>query len=77
VGGANSIVVAARLGKAQLAVDREANLGSVCVFLAVVFPPADGAQAQRVGRLQRFMAATGTSETCYDTLHKRIDDVAA
>jgi hypothetical protein len=36
-------VVGARLLQAELAVDREADFRRIAVFLAVVFPPADGA----------------------------------
>jgi hypothetical protein len=76
VSSADFGVVSARLGKAQLAVDRKADFGGIGVPLAVVFPPADGAQSQCIGRLQSFVAATGTTEPGFNTIHLRIDDVA-
>jgi hypothetical protein len=33
--------------EAELAVDGQPDIGRVVVFLAIVFPPADGAKAQR------------------------------
>ncbi len=43
MGGAALGVVGARLVEAELAVYREPYVGRVIVFLAVVFPPANGA----------------------------------
>ena len=50
VRGAELRVVGAGLVEAQLAVDRQTDLGGVGVLLAIVFPPANGAQLQGTGR---------------------------
>jgi len=58
MGGADSREVLAGFVQAQLAVDSETDLGSVCVLLAVVFPPADGAQLHHARRNERPKSAT-------------------
>jgi hypothetical protein len=42
-------------------VDGEADFGCVVVLLAIVLPPADGAQGQRTGGFQGLIAAAWTS----------------
>src|ERR1035437_9460857 len=51
--------VGAGLGQAEGSVHCQADIGGVAVLLAVILPPADGAQGQRLGRLQRLVAAGG------------------
>ena len=50
-------VVGTSLVQAEGAVHRQANLGGVHVFLAVVLPPADRAKGQRAGRVQCLASA--------------------
>lgn len=59
--GAARGVVAASLGKAQVAIHGEADHGGVAVVLAVVLPPADGTKRQSAGSLKRFATATRTA----------------
>ena len=54
-------IVGARLVQAQLAVHRQADVGGVLVFLAVILPPADGAQPQGAGRVEGFVSAAGAT----------------
>src|ERR1700677_3970959 len=63
----------ARLVQAQLAVHCEANFRGVFVFLAVVFPPADGAQRKRADRLQRPVSATWAAKSGQHSILNRID----
>jgi hypothetical protein len=49
--------VLAGLSKAELAVHGETNIRGVAVFLAVIFPPADGAQNQS-GRCNEGLIST-------------------
>ena len=63
MGRAAMSVVLAGLIEAEGAVDGESNFGRVAVLLAVVFPPADGAQRQRVHGLQGPIAAAWTAKT--------------
>ena len=56
-------IVLAGLVQAQLAVDREADFGGIGVLLAVVFPPADGAQTESAGSFQRPAPAAWAAKT--------------
>ena len=61
--GAELRVVGAGLVEAQLAVDRQTDLSGVGVLLAIVFPPANGAQLQGTGRFEGSVPAAGTAKT--------------
>ena len=63
MGGAALSVVGAGFVQAEGAVDGEADIGGVFVLLAIVLPPADGAQRQRARRLQRLISATRAAKT--------------
>jgi hypothetical protein len=68
-------VVGSRLFQAELAVDGEANLRAVVVFLAVVFPPADRAKHERFRRSQSFISTAGTTKARFDgSTHTEIDE---
>ena len=57
MGRAELGIVDSRFFEAELAVDGEAHLGGVIVFLAVVFPPADRAKLERCGRFESLRSA--------------------
>ena len=61
--GAELREIGARLVQAELTVDRQAHLESVPVILAVILPPANGAQLERAGRLERFVSTAGAAIT--------------
>jgi hypothetical protein len=48
----------ARLREAERAIDGEVNIAGVFVFLAVIFPPAHGAQGECAGRVESTESAT-------------------
>ncbi len=74
VRGAKLRIVGARLVQAQLAVHRQADVGGVLVFLAVILPPADGAQPQGAGRVEGFVSAAGATVADFDcSTHIGID----
>jgi hypothetical protein len=56
-------VVPAGFVEAESAVHGEPDIGGVYVFLAVVFPPADGAERQRASRLQCLAPAAWAAKT--------------
>ena len=49
--------------QAEGSIDGEADFGCVVILLAIVLPPADGAQGQRTGGFQGLIAAARTSIT--------------
>jgi hypothetical protein len=52
----------------------EAHLSGISVFLAVVLPPADWAEAHRIGNFQSLISTARAAETgCDGTLHGLID----
>ena len=61
--------------QAEQAVDGKAGFSGVLVFLAVVLPPANGAQRQRACRFKRLVSATGTTKTCLRSFHIWMDEV--
>ena len=63
MGSAASCVVGAGLVQAEGAVHRQPDIRGVLVLLAVVLPPANRAQAQRFGRLQRLISAAWAAKT--------------
>lgn len=63
VGGAASGIVCPGLDQAQLAIDREANLGRIHIFLPVILPPAHRAKRQRPRCFQRSATAARTAIT--------------
>ncbi len=63
MGRAASGVVGAGLVQAEGSVHRQPDIRGVLVLLAVVLPPANRAQAQRFGRLQRLISATWAAKT--------------
>ena len=72
--GAKFRIVGARLVQAQLAVHRQADIGGVLVFLAVVLPPADWTQPQGAGRVEGFVSTAGATIADFDCgTHTGID----
>jgi len=63
VGGAAKRIMLAGLLEAELAVHGEADFGGVLVLLAIVLPPADRAQRQGAGRIQRLVSAARAAKT--------------
>jgi hypothetical protein len=63
-------VVVAGFVEAELAVHGQAHFGGVFVLLAVVFPPADRAQRQGAGRLQRLVSAAWAAKTSFYGFHR-------
>src|ERR1035437_6143859 len=51
------------LGQAEGSVHCQPDIGGVAVLLAVILPPADGAQGQCLGCLQRLVSAAWTTKT--------------
>jgi hypothetical protein len=75
MGGAELGVVGAGCLKAELAVDGEADLGCVVVFLTVVLPPADRAKAEGCRDIESLVSATGATEAHFNRrIHARIDE---
>jgi hypothetical protein len=63
-------IVLAGLSKAEVAVHRQMNFAGIPVLLAIVFPPADGAQRQHTRRIQRLRSTAWTTKTSlHGTLH--------
>jgi hypothetical protein len=58
----------------QLAIHRQPHLRGIIVLLAVVFPPAYRAQAQRIRGLQCLISAAGTTKTGRNGLHVWMDE---
>jgi hypothetical protein len=56
-------IVDSRFFEAELAVDGEAHFGSVIVFLAVIFPPADRAEVECFGYFKSLVSAARTTVT--------------
>ena len=57
--------VLAGLVETQLPVHSQAHFGGVIVLLAIVLPPADWAQRQGAGLLQRLVAAAWAAKTIF------------
>jgi hypothetical protein len=55
--------VGAGLGQAEGSIHRQPDFRGVAVLLAIVLPPADGAQGQRLGRIQRLISAAWATKT--------------
>jgi hypothetical protein len=56
------------------AVDGQAYIRGVFIFLAIVFPPANGAQSERVGHFERLItAARATKSGLNQSFHTNID----
>ncbi len=70
MGGAALGEVYAGLGQAEVSVDGEAHFRGVEILLAVVFPPADGAESERIRGFQRPVAAAWTAKL---SLHACMD----
>jgi hypothetical protein len=74
MGGSAPGVIGPRFLEAELAVDGEAHLRGVIVFLAVVLPPADGAKAEGCRGIERLVLAAGAPEAYFDLgTHTRVD----
>jgi hypothetical protein len=58
-----------------LAIHGKADFLGVFVFLAVIFPPANGAQRQGACRFQRLESATWTSKTSLQGYLSKMDGV--
>lgn len=50
MGGAAPEIMRTGVAKAQVAIDGQPYFGGVTVFLAVILPPANRAELQRLGR---------------------------
>jgi hypothetical protein len=57
------------LVQAEQAVDRKADFGGILVLLAIVFPPANRAQREGAGRIQRLVSAAGAAKTSLQRVH--------
>jgi hypothetical protein len=74
VSRAASSIIGSRFFEAELAVDSEADLGGVVVFLVVIFPPADRAKLERRGSFEGFVSAAGAAKADFDGgTHKEMD----
>ena len=60
--------------QAQLAVHCQPDLRRIAVFLAVIFPPANGAQTHRFWSLQSPVSTAGTAIEGRDCLHALMDE---
>ena len=68
MGRAAMSVVIAGFVEAELAVHRHTHFAGVIVLLAVVLPPADRAQRQRAGRLQRLISAARAAKSIFHNI---------
>ena len=60
--------------EAEGAVHGQADFAGIFVFLAVVFPPADGAETQGIWRFQRLRSAARAAKlSLHQSLHIGID----
>lgn len=66
VGGAKLPVVEPGFMKAELAIDSAADFESVIGILAVVFPPAHGAELHRAWSRECLCCAAGAAKLCKD-----------
>jgi hypothetical protein len=62
------------LDEAQLAVDGQADIRSVAIFLTIVFPPANGAQTHRAGCIESFVSAAWAAIGARDSIHVQMDE---
>ena len=74
VGRATAEIGVAGLAEAEAAVHGEPHLGSVRILLAVILPPADGAQTEGSGSFQRLTSAAGAAKACCDRFHIQMDE---
>ena len=75
VGSAAMGVVLPGFVQAEGAVHGQADIGGVLVLLAIVLPPADRAQPQCAGRLQRLVPAARAAKTnLYQSPHECMDE---
>lgn len=63
MGGTEKLEVIAGTGEAEFTVDRSAHQIGVAIVLSVVLPPADGAEAERVGDVESFETAAEATHT--------------
>ncbi len=61
--GAEKLEVTAGAGEAEFTVDGSAHQIGVAIVLSIVLPPADGAEAERVGDIESFETAAETAHT--------------
>jgi hypothetical protein len=74
MGSSITHVVASSFAEAELAVYGEPHVGSVVVFLAVIFPPADRAELQGSGGIEGPVSAARATEADIDLgTHKKMD----
>ena len=72
--GAALRIVGAGFFEAELAVDGKTDVGSVVVFLTVIFPPADRAQLEGCGSIESLVTAAGATEAHFDVrAHTKMD----
>ncbi len=74
MGRAAMRIVLAGFVQAEGAVHGEADYVGVAVLLAVVLPPADRAQRQGAGRLQRFVSTARTAKLNVHSFPFRMDE---
>ena len=60
--------------QAQLAVHCQPDIRRIAVFLAVIFPPANGAQTHRFWSLQSPVSTAGTAKKGRDRFHALMDE---
>lgn len=69
MGGTASGIEVACFGETQCAVHGVPHIGGVGIFLAIVFPPANGAQGHGFGHVECFEAAARAAITNFNGLH--------
>ena len=74
MGRATLRVVLAGFVQAQGAVHGQAHFAGVSVLLAIVLPPADRAQRQCAGRLQRLVSAARAAITSFHNSPRYVDE---
>jgi hypothetical protein len=70
-------IMFASFTEAEGAIDRQADIPGIGIFLAVVFPPADRAEPQGIRRFKRLEPATRAAKLSrHQRLHVEIDGLA-
>jgi hypothetical protein len=69
MGRAALCVVCARLIQAQLAIDGQAHVGRITIFLAVVLPPAHRAKLHCLWSIEGFVSAARAAKAGCDSFH--------
>jgi hypothetical protein len=75
--GAELSEIGPRLTQAELPVHRQANFRGVLVFLAVILPPANGAQFQSAWRFEGLISTARAAKTnCDGSTHMDVDGIS-